>query len=372
MEIGKGKKVLISGASFAGLSTAYWMNKFGYQVTVIEIGIGLKKGGTPVNIRGNTVNIVREMGILDQITANRLNLELWEFKNADDVTEGSMQLQQDGAELPDVEFEIERDKLLDIMFQLVNKNIEIIFNDKITLVDETENEIQVDFKKAGKRSFDLLFGCDGTHSEIRKMCFGEESNYLHFLGQYFSITIVDKLLIKQNTAQLYNVPDKAVMLNAYNGKTDIIFGFRSDLEIPYDYRNEAEQRKIIMGQFEGQGWKTGELLQEVMKSKTFYFDQLCQIKMPAWTKGRVALVGDSAYCASPAAGMGGSLAIDGAAALADAVQKNKGDYKVAFQDYNTVFRPFIEEIQEEAVRFGLESLVPRTEEAIQKRNTAGF
>ncbi|MFF2019929.1 FAD-dependent oxidoreductase [Paenibacillus sp. NPDC058177] len=51
--------------------------------------------------------------------------------------------------------------------------------------------------------------------------------------------------------------------------------------------------------------------------------------MPSWTKGRVALVGDAGYCASPAAGMGGPLAIDGAAALADAFQKNHGNFELA-------------------------------------------
>ncbi|WP_108737368.1 FAD-dependent monooxygenase [Flavobacterium kingsejongi] len=242
----------------------------------------------------------------------------------------------------------------------------------ITAIKETTDALEITLKDGSQHSFDLLFGCDGLHSAVRKMWFGEEAEYSHFLGQYFSITIVNKLLIQQNTAQLYNVPDKAVMLNAYNNKTDIIFGFRSEKEISYDYRDEAAQRKIIREQFKGESWRTAALLDEVMNAKSFYFDKLCQIKMPSWTKGRVALVGDAGYCASPAAGMGGSLAINGAAALADAMQKHNGNFKVAFQEYNTSFRPFIEEVQQEAVRMGLESLVPRTEEAIRKRNTAGF
>ena len=90
--------------------------------------------------------------------------------------------------------------------------------------------------------------------------------------------------------------------------------------------------------------------------------------MPAWTKGRVALVGDAGYCASPAAGKGGSLAIDGAAALADALQKHPGRFELAFTEYNESFRPFIDEVQAAAVRFGLEGLCPRTEEAIRRRN----
>jgi 2-polyprenyl-6-methoxyphenol hydroxylase-like FAD-dependent oxidoreductase len=90
--------------------------------------------------------------------------------------------------------------------------------------------------------------------------------------------------------------------------------------------------------------------------------------MPAWSKGRVVFVGDAGYCASPAAGMGGSLAIDGAAALADAMRAHPSDYARAFREYDVKLRPFIDEVQAEAVRVGLESLVPRTEEAMRARN----
>jgi 2-polyprenyl-6-methoxyphenol hydroxylase-like FAD-dependent oxidoreductase len=124
----------------------------------------------------------------------------------------------------------------------------------------------------------------------------------------------------------------------------------------------------VLEQFAGLGWRTAELLEEVEASKSFYFDKLCQVRMPSWSKGRVALVGDAAYCASPAAGKGGSLAIDGATALADAFQKHPGDFERAFKEYDESFRPFIEEVQADAVRFGLEGLCPRTEEAIRKRN----
>jgi 2-polyprenyl-6-methoxyphenol hydroxylase-like FAD-dependent oxidoreductase len=362
-----GRTILVSGASFAGLSTAYWMNKAGYKVTVIEIGNELKMGGTPVDVRGDTVDIVKRMGIFDQIKSNRLNLEMWEFKNADDITEGSMLLRKEGEPLPEDEFEIERNTLLNILFDTVKNDVEFIFNNSITALNETKDKIQAAFKNGPQRSFDLVFGCDGIHSAVRNIWFGHEKEYIHFLQQYFSITIVNKLLIRQNTAQIYNVPNKAVMLNAYNNKTDIILCFRSE-EIPYDYRDEEQQRKIILDQFAGESWRTPELLEEVKISKTFYFDKLCQIKMPSWTKGRVALVGDAGYCASPAAGMGGSLAINGAAALADAFEKHNGNFELAFADYNKDFRPFIEEVQAEAVRVGLESLVPATEEAIRKRN----
>lgn len=80
------KSVLISGASFAGLTTAYWMVRLGYKVTIVEIGLSLKKGGTPVDIKDNTIEIVKRMGLFEQIKSRRVGPEKWEFKNAADQT----------------------------------------------------------------------------------------------------------------------------------------------------------------------------------------------------------------------------------------------------------------------------------------------
>ncbi|SDW99033.1 2-polyprenyl-6-methoxyphenol hydroxylase [Paenibacillus sp. CF384] len=317
------KNILVSGASFAGISTAYWMNRLGYNVTIIEIAEGLKKGGTPVNIRENTVDIVKRMGLLDQIRSNKLNMEAMEFRNAEDVTERMVIREQ----IIDDEYEIERDVLLNIMFEAIKDDVAFIFGDSITSLKEEANGVEVAFKRGEKRTYDLVFDCDGIHSAVRKYSFGEETDFSHFLETYFSITIVDKLLIRENTTQVYNEPGRA-----------------------------------------GMGWRMPELLEEVKNSTTFYFDKLCQMKMLSWIKGRVALVGDAGYCASPAAGMGGSLAIDGAAALADAFQNCQGDYELAFQEYDKSFRPFIEEVQANAAMF-VDFLVPRTEKAIRERNS---
>lgn len=360
--------VLVSGASFAGLSTAYWMNQLGYAVTVVEIGNGLKTGGTPVDIREGTVDIVRRMGLLDRIQSNSLHPRPMVFLDTHGTPIAAMPAQADTLEDSAREYEIERDTLLQIQFDEVKNDVEFIFDDSITRMEETRDGVSVTFKSGKQRLFSLVFGCDGNHSAVRRLCFGEESAYSFFLQNYFSITIVDKLLIEENTSQMFNLPGKVVMLNAYNSKTDIAFCFYSENEIPYDYRDQEQQRRIILQQFQGEGWRTRELLDEMTNCRDFYFDKLCQIRMPSWTKGRVGLVGDSAYCASPAAGMGGSLAIVGSTALHDAFRKYPQDFSAAFQEYNQSFRPFVEKVQAEAIQFGLEMFAPRSEEAIRERN----
>lgn len=366
MESVNDKKVLISGASIAGLSTAYWLNKIGYKVTIVELASEPRTGGAAINVGGMALDVAKRMGLFDLLKANGLHLESWEFKDADDVTVGSMLLDhQDSND----EIEIERDKFVAILLGALQGNVEFIFNNRITALEETDDIVNVTFNDGAQRAFSFVFGCDGLHSGVRKIWFGPETGYTHFLQHYFSLTIVNKLLIRQNTAQMYNVPGKVIMLNAYNNKTDIVFCFFSEKEIPYDYRNTEQQSDIIVEQFSGQSWRTTELMEEVKQAKTAYFDKFCQIKMPSWTKGRVALVGDAGYCASPAAGTGGSLAMIGAATVADALEKHNGNFKLAFQEYNQTLRPFIEEVQANAITMLSNYLIPRTEEAIHERNT---
>lgn len=360
--------VLIAGASFAGLATAWWMNRLGYAVTVVEMASDLRRGGTPVNIREGVIEVVQRMGLLERIKSQSLPPRPVFFLDEEGLPLQQQQLQDKANEEPEEDYEIERDALLELLFEEVKQHAEFVFADSISMLTESAEQVDVTLASGRKQSFSLVFGCDGTHSTVRRLCFGEEDAFVIFLKNYFSLTIVPRLLIEENTSEMFSVPGKTVMLNTYNGKTDIAFCFSSAEEIPYDRRKQDEQKRMIRRYFEGGRWRVTELLEEMMSSDSFYFDKLCQVHMNSWTMGRVALVGDAGYCPSPAAGMGGSVAILGAAALGEAFEKHPDDFAAAFQEYNEKFRPVIEGIQAQAVEFGLEMFMPVSEEAIQKRN----
>ncbi|NIJ37620.1 2-polyprenyl-6-methoxyphenol hydroxylase-like FAD-dependent oxidoreductase [Sphingopyxis panaciterrae] len=363
-----GRNVLIVGASFAGLSMAYWMCRLGYDVTIVEIATGLRLGGTPVDIRDRTIDIAARMGILDAIKAQSLPPRATEFKNANDVTEASLppaSVAKDGGMDG---YEIDRDALLAILLREVEGRIDIRFGMTVAGLEDSGEEMRARFADGTERAFSLVLGCDGNHSAVRTMIFGPESQYSQFLGACFSISIVAKRIIEPNTTQVYSVPGRTVMLNSYEDKTDIVLCFRTDNDTIADQRDPDHKRRVILDRFADMGWRTPELLEEVKSSENFYFDKLSQVKMPSWTKGRVALVGDAAYCASPASGMGGSLAIIGAAALAEALGQYGDDHALAFEAYNNGLRRFIAEVQQGAVAFGLDTFVPSSEEAIRARN----
>jgi len=373
MEATTRKEALIAGASIAGLVTAYWLGKAGYRVTVVEQAPALRLRGAAVNLEGAALDVAKRMGLLAQLQANSLQLERWEFKNAADETVGLLDLSsgepQAGEPAEPEQIEIVREQLLPLLRGALDQDVTFLFSNRLVALHETPAALHATFADGTQRAFDLVFGCDGLHSGVRRLWFGPEADYAHFLQHYFSLTIVPKSLVPPNTAQLYNIPGKVIMLNAYKQKTDICFCFFSEMEILYDYRDTAQQQALIAHAFVGQGWRTDELLAEVARAPTAYFDQFCQIKMPSWTKGRVALVGDAGYCASPGAGMGGSLAMIGGATVAEALAAHNGEVEAAFAAYNRQLRPLVEEVQAQALIMLADYLVPKTEEAIHLRNT---
>jgi len=356
------KEVLISGASIAGLSAAWWMHQLGYRVTVVEKAPQPRVGGSAVDFKGDTVAVVKRMGLYEQFIKHRLHCELIEFKDQTDQTQYSVELPQDVVD----DIEIERDAFVGVLFSDLKPKVSFLFNNSITALEETQAGVVAQLANGLSRCFELVLGCDGVHSRVRTLWFGEQARYAQFMQAYASITIVDKLLIRQGTAQIYRMPGKSIYLNAYHGKTDVIFNFASEGEIAVDYRDKAHQRQLIEEQFAGQSWRTAELLNELGQSEDFYFIEYYQIKMPSWTKGRVALVGDAAYCVTPAAGRGASLAMSGAAILADALLKYQGDHELAYAEYNQVFRPFIDSVQADAQQTLESVFLPQTEEAVQQ------
>jgi len=361
------KTVLISGASIAGLTMAYWMKHNGYTVTVVELGAAPRMGGSPIDVRGEALDTAKRMGILDDIKKAKVPTKGLEFMDADDILQGTMLVEEIGAIRPGDDTEIRRDDLVNILYARAGDGVHYKFNNSITNLVQSEDHITVTFNDGATAQYDFVIGADGIHSRVRKLVFGEEDQFTHFLNFYFSVFPVDGRLGKKNYGQMYTTPNNLAVVYYYNEhRADGFLMFRTTDKISYDRRDIEAQKKIVIDAFEGVGWKTPQLIEELKNAGNFYFDQGCQIKMPSWTNGRVALVGDAGYAPAFPTGMGSTLAMQGATALADALAGHE-DHHAAFRKYNEIFRPVVDALQA-TVYDGMAFLLPETQEGIDKRN----
>ncbi|MFJ4652171.1 FAD-dependent monooxygenase [Nocardia sp. NPDC088792] len=203
------------------------------------------------------------------------------------------------------------------------------------------------FERGAPRTFDLVIGADGAHSHTRTLAFGPESRFAKHMGYYISIYTIPNFLGLDRWELDYNTPGK--IAGAYsareNTEAKAVFAWASD-PIDYDYRDLPQQKKILAETYGGQGWEVPNLLAHLDDSPDFYFDAMVQIHMDTWSTGRVALVGDAGYCASPLSGQGADLSLVGAYILAGELGAAAGDHAVAFAAYERQLRPMVDACQQ--------------------------
>jgi 2-polyprenyl-6-methoxyphenol hydroxylase-like FAD-dependent oxidoreductase len=356
------ERVLISGAGVAGLTLAYWLNRLGYEVTVAERSAGLRRGGSPIDIRGSALQIAGEMGILEEIRARQI-LRTDRIVNAANETLAAFSINAQAEYQGDLE--MHRDDLIDILYRnLPADSISFLFGTSVSRLNDHGDDVNVTFSNGQCGRFRFVFGADGTHSAVRRLVFGKEDLYSRFFGAYFAFTGSGNITPdKPDAAVLYHEPGTLAMI--YPGKHEAIAGviFRSP-KLRHWYRDEQYQKQVLRDRFSNGSWRIPEILDGLLRSDDLYFDEVSQIHMPVWSLGRIALLGDAAHATSFPTGMGTSLAMQGAAALAKELRRI-ADHTVAFKAYHDAYKPYVKSIQSR-ISGGLDWLVPETEQGIRK------
>ncbi|HET6740488.1 MAG TPA: FAD-dependent monooxygenase [Kribbella sp.] len=337
--------VLISGASVAGPALAYWLQRYGYETTVIERAPAPRPGGYAVDFRGASMAVLERMGILSAVQERATRMGAMTYVNESGKTAAATSVEAFSGEL-----EILRGDLVEILYDLTRDTTEYVFNDSIAELTQDDSGVDVVFDSGTKRRFDLVIGADGLHSNVRRLAFGPESSYVHDLGYYASVCTVENHLGLDHTGQILNVPGKTVGTYSArdNAEAKALFYFTSE-PLTYDRRDAAAQKAIVEQQFQGIGWEVPRLLDGLRTAPDFYFDSISQIKLDSYSRGRVALCGDAGYCASPLSGMGTSLAIVGAYVLAGELHAAGGDHVAAFGHYDVRMKDFVEACQKQGV-----------------------
>lgn len=359
--------VLISGASMAGLSAAYWFAQTGHQVTVVERADGLRRGGAPIDVRGEALAVAARMGILQQIREQRVTLtEPGPIYDGTGEQVATLDLSWFANETDD-DVEITRDRLNDLLLAAVDPSVRFEFTTSIETLDDRGDRVDVTLTGGSTASYDLVVGADGLHSNVRGLAFGPEAEYFHHIGSY--VALLDLPDDREWGRGMLNVPGMAVAVRDAGDGPQAMMVVRSD-EVPYDYRDFPAQRRLV-GEFLGRvdAWQVPRIRECFLDPTTsgFYFDSVAQIRMPSWTTGRVALLGDAAHCAALLSGMGTSLAMIGAEILASNWTVTDGDLESASGTFHDQLRPYVDKAQE-SVDYGGSIVVPATQEDLDRRN----
>lgn len=364
------KDILISGAGIAGTTLAFWLKEFGFNPTVIEVSPGLREGGYAIDFMGAGYNVAEKMGIIPALEQSDIKVSKVGFVDTNNHEKGSMNYAKIKKLMNNRAFTLLRSDLAKVIYQNLHSDVEIIFGDTIEKIEQTEETVTVTLRSGKTRSFDLLVGADGLHSVVRNLTFGKEEQFEKYFGYYTASFTLENHSPNNRAFLMCNVPGKQAAVYAYSDtKTAAFFVFTSPKKLKYDHHDIKKQKQILSEVFSNMGWKCPEVLARIDSSPDFYFDSVSQIKMDSWSKGRVTLVGDACDCPSLLSGKGSTLAMAGAYILAGELKNAKGNYKMAFKNYEEIFKPFISEKQKSAQGFA-KSFVPKSNFGIWVRNQA--
>jgi 2-polyprenyl-6-methoxyphenol hydroxylase-like FAD-dependent oxidoreductase len=202
--------VLVSGASFAGPALAYWLNRYDCTVTVVEKAPALRPGGQAVDFKGEThQKVLERMGLLEdvrRVQTGKTDLVI--------VDEHNKRLATIPGEFTGGDVEILRGDLATLLYERTASDCDYRFGDSITALTKTGSGVEVAFEQAAPRTFDLVIGADGIHSNVRRLAFGPEEQFVRFLGHYYAVVGVygghgaAAPSTRRGRGLMYNVPGR--------------------------------------------------------------------------------------------------------------------------------------------------------------------
>lgn len=349
MEINN-KKILISGGGIAGCTLAYFLKQYGFTPVVIDSAAEFKHIGYLLAINKQIGQKVAEkMGILETLKKFEAPLTNNIFYD----TDGRLIMRVDVTGTPELHNEnsglmLNRADLHFTLYDTVKNDVEFRFGKEITKIAEDEKGVDVTFSDDSTDRFDLVIGADGVNSKTRKLVFGEGfEKYLDVA--YFAFIAPNRrkeLIAGEHDLVMVRAND---FLLAYHTIGDTqVGGYVFHAESPYRAESPKERRITMIKEYGKYDSKFLYILETLTDDDPVFHGSFTQIMMPKWYKGRICLIGDAAYCPTPASGTGASLAMAGAYVLAKKLSESD-DYNKAFAEYDSYVRPYAAKAQKAAL-----------------------
>ncbi|GAM85497.1 hypothetical protein ANO11243_035040 [Dothideomycetidae sp. 11243] len=351
------EKVLICGAGVAGSVLAYWLARSGFDITVIERSRSEQKQGQGIEIETIAVDVVKAMSIFPELNSRKTG-ELG-FKLVNDKSQPWAVFDVSAGASPTGELEMMRGELTDILYKAADAfpNVTYHFETTIESLTQTADKVVVETRRRSDKQlqtaeYDLVIGADGFKSRTRTLAMGSPEQLQCYkpvgsMVAYFSIPKEDR---DWPYSTLCHFPGRRIAWlrpTAKDAKDTSVYLIHCKTDSDWQRANASgdrqKQKLAIKEVYKGLGWECPRFIEYMMTAENFYSEELTQVKLKSWSKGRVALVGDSAWAPTPFTGQGNQLAIIGAFVLAQEMTRNGG--LAGFQSFEKRFRKYVEDCQ---------------------------
>ncbi|KAI4273490.1 MAG: hypothetical protein LQ337_004591 [Flavoplaca oasis] len=349
-------RVMISGAGIAGTVHAYWLGKNGFDIVVVERSMSSTQSGQIIDVEGPAQEIVTRMGLIEEIRSNVTHEAGIRFVDDSGNEFARFPVGSTGVSN---EIEIMRPAMAGILLAAAEHLPNVKFRNGCTIqgLQQTTSDVIVDVHDkandtTSQERFDILVAADGLRSPTRDLILpaSEKASCLKSVDVFAAFFSIPAEPQDRPYANLYQATGRRGLftkpMNEQETSAYVMHcKYDQRLHDARESRDVDRQKKAIAALYQGLGWETDWLVKGMMETKNFYFEEISQVKLNKWSHGRCVLLGDTAYCPSPLTGQGTNLAILGAYLLANKMVKNMENTVKAFEEYETEFRPYVNNVQ---------------------------
>lgn len=337
-------KILISGAGIAGLALAYCLSRKGYQPVVVEKSSSLRDDGYMLGLVGAGYEAAERIDLLPVLEELQHTPERMVYLN----TEGEEKFSVEGSAIQRLEgsqgLNLMRGDIERALYKKATNDIDLRFSTTVESIKQQDEIVHVTLSDGSTEEYDLVVGADGLHSQIRKLTFGREKQFIHYLGCRVAAYSLDSSLVpdvEPDTTYSLIEPNRNVSLvSTGDNRLVAFFMYRAERERQFD-NIETELRDV----FGEMSWHVPFLLDGIRDTTDIYFDEVSQVHMSSWSSDHVALLGDAGYAVSLIAGQGASMALAGSYILANELSTTPNDIPSALERYEHHMRPKITRFQ---------------------------
>jgi len=357
-------KIAINGAGIAGTTLACWLHRYGHEPVLVEQAPRLRTGGYVIDFWGVGYEIADRMGLLPDLQQRAYAVKEWRLVNASGRRTGGFSTPVLNRLAEGRVLSLQRSDLAAAIYGTLDGQVETIFGDSVTAVEEHQAGVRVSFRHHPPRDFDLVVGADGLHSRVRELVFGPESAFETKLGYQVAAFQIEGYRPREELVYIsHTEPGRQISrFSMRDDRTLFLFVFRADRSATPLPLNDQECKRRLEEVFGGMGWEAPQILAAMETASNIYFDRVSQIRMDHWSRGRTVLVGDAAACVSLLAGEGSGLAMAEAyilaGELATAGAPTSDSLQAAFHRYEERLLPFLRGKQQTA-RGLASSFVPK-------------
>ncbi|HEY5001764.1 MAG TPA: NAD(P)/FAD-dependent oxidoreductase [Ktedonobacteraceae bacterium] len=333
-------KVLIVGAGFAGLTLAAYLQRDGHKVTLVEKKEDHEQAGFVIGLWSNGRHTLEPFHVLERLSAVSIPVTR-EFLR--DKT-GKIMATIDYRSLIErygAVFQVLHSDVQKILRELVT-DVRMRFETSVIALDERAQSVIVTLSDGTQEEFDLVVGADGIHSHIRTLLFGNEGFTYSGLRIWISMLPYEKAGITEPN-DLFGEGEYVGLFPTRNGKLGTLFL----AAVPEGQPDLPEQRiAYLKERFSDFTWVVPDILQSLQDPAEIFCEDIDQVSLDTWYRGRVVLLGDAAHAVSPTAAMGGAMALEDAHVLAEELRLvDAAHVEQALVGYMTRRKPRVDEIR---------------------------